>query len=267
MEYKIGEFSLITRLSIKTLRFYHEKGILEPEKIDYESGYRIYTESQLVQAESIRTLRDMDFSIKEIQDILASKGEDEELEDVLLKKQSDLEKKISRYREITGKIKTIIRSKERVEKMSINQDIAIKQLAEIEVLSIRYKGQYNEIGKYLGRLYKEGGRWAQGAPMNLYHEIEFKEHDADIETCVPVKEKVQTKTMESRTLPARKVVSIIHKGPYETLGESYKQALDYITAEGYSMIPPSREIYIKGPGMIFRGNPKKYLTEIQIPVE
>lgn len=267
MEYRIGEFSLITRLSVKTLRFYHEKNILEPEKIDYETGYRIYTEQQLGRAESIRMLRDMDFSIKEIQDILSSMAEDEELEDVLVKKQSDLERKISRYREITGKINTIIRNNKRVEKMSINQDITIKQLGEIEILSVRYKGSYDEFGKYIGPIYKEGGRWAVGAPMNLYHEIEYKENGADIESCIVVKEKVKTKTMESKTLPSQKVVSIIHKGPYENLGDSYKQVLDFIASEGLNAITPSREIYVKGPGMIFRGNPKKYITEIQIPVE
>jgi effector-binding domain-containing protein len=36
--------------------------------------------------------------------------------------------------------------------------------------------------------------------------------------------------------------------------------------KSYTVVGPPREIYIKGPGMIFRGNPKKYLTEIQFPV-
>ena len=41
----------------------------------------------------------------------------------------------------------------------------------------------------------------------------------------------------------------------------------YLKQKGYKATAPSREIYLKGPGMIFRGNPKNYLTEIQMVVE
>jgi effector-binding domain-containing protein len=65
-------------------------------------------------------------------------------------------------------------------------------------------------------------------------------------------------------LKGGKCVSLIHKGPYEKLGESYQKIFGYINSNGYQTLIPSREVYIKGPGMIFRGNPNNYLTEIQI---
>ena len=58
----------------------------------------------------------------------------------------------------------------------------------------------------------------------------------------------------------------MHQGPYETLGRSYQRVLEYIKTQGHETQLPTREVYIKGPGMIFKGNPKKYLTEIQIPI-
>ena len=69
--------------------------------------------------------------------------------------------------------------------------------------------------------------------------------------------------MQSRNLPGGTAVTLLHRGPYETLGESYKRLLDHIKEQNLTVTTPSREIYHKGPGMIFRGNPKKYVTEIQ----
>jgi len=61
-----------------------------------------------------------------------------------------------------------------------------------------------------------------------------------------------------------KTIRLYHKGPYEQLGRSYARIMEYIQKRNYEAQLPIREVYIKGPGMIFRGNPKKYLTEIQI---
>jgi hypothetical protein len=55
--------------------------------------------------------------------------------------------------------------------------------------------------------------------------------------------------------------------PDEELGRSHEKILGYIKSKGYKMRLPSQEIYLKGPGMLFKGNPKKYLTEIQIMIE
>lgn len=48
------------------------------------------------------------------------------------------------------------------------------------------------------------------------------------------------------------------------MGRSYCKILEHIKQKGYETVLRSREVYLKGPGMIFKGNPKKYLTEIQI---
>jgi effector-binding domain-containing protein len=58
----------------------------------------------------------------------------------------------------------------------------------------------------------------------------------------------------------------MHRGPYEELSRSYARALKYAKERGYEIQLPTREIYHKGPGMLFRGNPKRYLTEIQMLV-
>ena len=70
-----------------------------------------------------------------------------------------------------------------------------------------------------------------------------------------------------RELPGGTCVSLMHLGPYSRLRTSYARILKYIADKGYGTIIPSREVYHKGPGMIFKGNPEKYLTEIQFFVD
>lgn len=54
--------------------------------------------------------------------------------------------------------------------------------------------------------------------------------------------------------------------PYTELGKSYERLFAYLHEKGLKAQLPSREVYLKGPGMLFRGNPRKYLTEIQVRV-
>ena len=70
-----------------------------------------------------------------------------------------------------------------------------------------------------------------------------------------------------RQLPGGRCVALLHKGPYDRLGQSYAKVLDYVRGKGYDVQVPTREIYHKGPGIIFRGNPKNYLTEIQLLID
>ena len=71
---KIGEFSKLTMITVKALRFYEKEGLLLPSYKDELSGYRYYTTSQLKEASLIKMLRQLDFSIEEIKKYL--KGRD-----------------------------------------------------------------------------------------------------------------------------------------------------------------------------------------------
>ena len=62
-------------------------------------------------------------------------------------------------------------------------------------------------------------------------------------------------------------MALLHKGPYNELGRSYAKILAFVKEKGYEVLLPTREVYLKGPGMIFKGNPKNYLTEIQMLVK
>jgi DNA-binding transcriptional MerR regulator len=62
--YTIGEFSRITGLTVKTLRFYHEEGLLEPASIDPQTGYRHYDRSQIDTARVISYLTEIQMIVE-----------------------------------------------------------------------------------------------------------------------------------------------------------------------------------------------------------
>jgi len=66
MMYKIGEFSKIVNIPVRTLRYYDEYGILQPGHIDNFTGYRYYTEENIIECEFIKLLKSVNFTLEEI---------------------------------------------------------------------------------------------------------------------------------------------------------------------------------------------------------
>lgn len=267
MEYQIGDFSRISRLSVKTIRYYHEYGLLNPTTIDDESGYRYYDESCLERASVISELKALDFSLKEIKDILDNCSDDSEIVDYMIRKSDEIKQKMKKYEEIQIRMKSFIEQQKETKILNEDSRIVIKDLHDVLIASIRFKGRYDEAGKTFGRIFKACGRSSCGAPLSLYYQSEYMEDDADIESCVPVMKEINKEGINSRVLKGGRAITIIHRGPYETIGMTYKVITDYINKNNMHVKLPSREMYIKGPGVILPGNPRKFLTEIQMILE
>lgn len=268
MEYSIGEFSILSQLTVKTLRYYQEENILVPSRIDSETNYRYYTEKELERSRIIRELKDFGFTLHDIQNVLGNSKSDEDLlpflEHKLFETRNEIETLSTRSNKIEDLVETLKESKKELS-MNTNNDITIKEIKAYRIASTRVKGAYSDYGKYIGPLFKAFGRWANGAPMSFYYDEEYKETDADFEVAFPVKDNAPENG--TRMVQGGKVISVLHKGSYDTLTESYKAVTDFAKTNGYKVIAPTREIYLKGPGMFFPGNPKNYITEIQFPVE
>ena len=84
---------------------------------------------------------------------------------------------------------------------------------------------------------------------------------------MPVRKCKDADGISVRELPGGRCLALLHKGPYEELSRTYAKIMAYVKEKGCNIVMPTREVYLKGPGMIFRGNPKKYLTEIQMLVK
>jgi DNA-binding transcriptional MerR regulator len=268
MEYSIGEFSRITMLSIKSLRLYHEKELLIPARVDEFTSYRYYDEENVDRARAINILKRFDFSLAEIKEILDECEKEEDTLDFLEKKLKEIELKIAHFQKVSQDIELTIQF-EREQKMATTEHFEVEEkvLDTILIAGFRMKGRYDEYGKGARIIAKVAGRHINGKAMSLYYDGEYKENDADFEPCFPVRKGTSTDEVSVRELPGGKCVCIIHKGPYESLGDSYHHVYKYIKDNGYEVVLPTREVYLKGPGMIFKGNPTNYLTEIQILIK
>ena len=265
MKLSIGEFSAVTSLTIKSLRLYHEKGILVPANIDEFTQYRYYNEKNLEMARSIKILREFDFSLSEIKEILDDLDSDHNLLEQLQAKVIQVKDKIKRYQDISNSLENSIKiEKENKMETKENFDIEEKEVETILIAGYRMKGKYQEIGKGFSVLGKKFGRHINGKALGLYYDEEYKEDAADFEACFPIRKGSEKDGFSVRELKGGRCLSLIHKGPYDTISESYKKVFTSFNEKGYKKVLPTREVYLKGPGMIFKGNPKNYLTEIQL---
>lgn len=263
--YKIGEFSKITSLSIKTLRYYDDENILKPSYRNQDNGYRYYNEGDFDKAKLIILLKNLEFTISEIKDVLNLCKNEEDLNYVFIEKKTMIEENIKRQQELLKKFDDYS-IKNSIENKKVVYEIGIKDIPKIKVASIRYKGRYDECGSHLRLIYKVvNGNYA-GYPFSIYHDEGYKK-DADIEVGVVINRFISSTKISCKELPSSKILYTTHYGEYNEIGNAYKAIFDYANKNNIKCVVPSREVYIKGPGMIFKGNPKKYITEVMVSIE
>ena len=263
---RIGEFSRITGLTIKALHYYQKEGLLVPEFTDSENGYRYYSPKQIDSGLTIALLRDLDLPVGLIRSILAESNVpvEQRIKSALKQYHATLLKRIENDRERERRIvslltETLPASGSR--SATAMEDIEEVLLPDIHVLSLRFNGAYSEVGLYFKRLYRTAGMAASGPPFCLYHEMHYSER-ADIEACLPVRSPLRRNGLSSHIISGVKTISTVHRGPYNTIGQTYARLFEHANGR-----PPLREVYEKGPGIFFRGNPDNYRTRIHLPVD
>jgi len=266
--YSIGEFSPVTGLSVKTLRFYHEKGLLIPTSVEEQTGYRYYDAGKIEKALVIMQLRHMEFSLEDIATVLSECVDEADILIYLERQQNVLQQRIQADRDIVRSLNEII-AKEKAARQVLasgTDSVGEKVLEPMWIAGIRLKGTYNECGSGFSRLGKLVGRHICGEPMCLYYDGEYRDGDADFEPCFPIRKEVTVEGVSVHPLPAARCLTLIHRGPYDQLGHSYAKVLHQAKERQAKILLPTREVYVKGPGVIFQGNSKNYLTEIQLPI-
>lgn len=263
MSYQIGDVSKITRTSIKTLRYYHEIDLVCPSYIDESSGYRYYNNDCIEKLRRIKLLKELNFSLKEIKDILDNYNEDEYLFSIITEKIEQTKIKIKEYKSIQKKLESMISGQKSID--ANNSDvITIKKVPDMLISSIKTSDEYGNIGIYFDKIIKEYASFICGKPFTLYYDTEYSEGDIEMEICIPVKKTIRNSLVKTRILKGGQVLSAHHVGAYDNIGNAYQLLIDYINKNDLKTTTPTREIYIKGPGVIFIGNPNKYITEVQI---
>ncbi|MBE0417096.1 MAG: GyrI-like domain-containing protein [Coriobacteriia bacterium] len=151
---------------------------------------------------------------------------------------------------------------------------SIKQTEPMTVAFIAMSGSYQQIPLAMGILYSwvsGRGLEAVGMPMGVYltDPASAPESEAIWEVWAPVADDVEesgpdAKGLGIKKLPAMTVASVLHHGPYESIGPTYEALGAWAVEQGYLVAGPPREVYMSDPATV---PPEKYLTEVQFPVQ
>ncbi|EEG75558.1 MerR family transcriptional regulator [[Clostridium] hylemonae] len=265
--FRIGEFSKLTQVSVRMLRYYDDAGLLKPERTDPQTGYRMYSAAQIPVLNRIIYLRDSGFGVAEIMEAVNS-GDDKFIIRQLDKK----------YGEITGRIEEEQMRLERIklarEELSyggrMHYNVSIKSIPPCSVLSLR---------KVIPTYYAEGELWEELSvfakshkitvseeTFSIYHDTEYKERDVDVEICAPVDKPGRgTGAFSFRTVEEVPYMACtMVYGAFSNIAGAYAALAEWLQQNRlYRMTGQSRQIVHRGPWN--EEIEEKYLTEIQIP--
>ena len=265
---KIGEFSKMSKVTIKALRYYEKEGLLIPKYVDNFNGYRYYESSQLIDISKIIMLKQVGLSIEEIKKIIINK---EPIDYILESKKEELENTISLYKYQLSKLKYLLEEKD------MKEEIFEKTIPECFVY---YKEgvlkDYSEVSRFI----QDSGRECLELNPNIkcvvpdycyvnYLDGAYKEKNIKIRYAQAIiKENKQYKENENikfMNVSKTKCICIYHKGTYDNLGTSYAKIMKYIEDNKLEIIDFPRECYIDG--IWNKNNIEDWLTEIQVPIK
>jgi DNA-binding transcriptional MerR regulator len=268
---KIGDFARLSQVSVVALRYYDETNLLKPVKVDTFTGYRYYSADQLPRLNRILALKDLGFSLEQIKLMLIEDLSVEQLRGMLTSQRSQVEKRLADEQERLNRIESRLRQIEMENKMP-TYDIVVKTVPAMRVASCRVTIPTNDqVPAYLRPAYakvydylrKEGVR-DDGLCLALWHSPADVYENEDAEAVVQIDRTLPgTDQVKVYELPATQVASVVHQGDFEDFTQGHAALLEWIDANGYRVVGPYREIYIKHD----KANLSDTTTEIQFPVE
>ncbi|MCE1247700.1 MAG: MerR family transcriptional regulator [Firmicutes bacterium] len=294
--FRIGDFSRLSYVSIKALRYYDELGLLKPERVDSSTGYRYYTAGQLPLLNRIVALKDLGFTLDQIKLLLSGKISAEQIKSILNAKRSEIERQITMEQEKLLRVEARLKLIEGEMSFFSDIDVVVKRIEAQKVIGIRekvnecyapadfmpeiygqnliereildrYPGVVMIFEKLCRIILAKGGKLIPPATIT-YYDTEYKETDIDMEASIPVsgfdydEDKIKT-----YILPAvKQAACLIHHGTYDTLIKSYDILMKWIEQNEYQIVGPVRESYIQLVGF-GASTEKDCITEIQFPVE
>lgn len=267
---KIGEFSKLSRVSVRMLRHYDELGLIRPAETDRSTGYRYYSEDQLLTAGRVAALRDMGFGLADIGELLQCYDDREAVDRRLRYKLAEVREQSAELERRTRLLETA-RQRLRKDKNAMKYDVVLKTLPQRRAATIRMIiPRYEEEGRLWNILMEET------APLNVmadepcyccavFHDGEHRERDVDVEVQKTVKgEYPDTEHVKFRTLPPVNVASAICKGPYDGMGEANFAVAEWVRDNGYQFAGPAFFIYHVSPHET--DDPEQFVTEVCYPV-
>jgi DNA-binding transcriptional MerR regulator len=264
----IGDFSRATHMTVKTLRHYHQLGLLEPAEVDPHTGYRRYTAGQIPAAQVIRRFRDLGMPLEEIQGVLSAPD--------LRTRNERITAHLSRLEEELGRTQSALTSLRdllappspesaaaRIELrgMPAVPAAAITATVGAEDSAAWLQGALGELNATLA---------AQNAPVGgpaggIYAGEVFTRHRGQVTIFIPCAGPITSMGRVAPALiPAAELAVIEHSGPPADVDRAYGTLAAYVTRHALAVDGPIREYYLTGQ----RDTPdtSRWRTEIGWPI-
>lgn len=269
MKLKIGEFARLAQISIQTLRYYDELGLLKPADVDIFNNYRYYTLEQLPRLVQILAFKDLGFSLDQITRLLEEKLGNDELRRLLSIKQQEmhqqLQDQLDRLERINARLRWIDE-----ECTPPACEVILKRIEPIRIVSVSGSiPTYWDSGSLWGQLLELLNRYQilpQGPWFTICH---ASEPEIDVEVCAPLLPGQEgNHNIPSRTLAGvENMACTIHHGPFTGLNTAFTGLMRWIDANGFSVAGPDREVYLRLPEHGQYHTDQNAITELQIPVQ
>ena len=252
--YKIGEFSWLSQVPIRTLRYYDQIGLLVPDHVERPSGYRCYTAEQLELLNRILVYKDLGLSLREIRALLAERASPDDIRDLVRRKRADLERRVDAERRRLDRAAARLAL---MEHSATLPEIAVRHAGPAWIASIRATlSSYDDCDQLFGELDRQvrvhRTRRQRGA---IYHACEPGTVDCEAFEIIPERMAARGRVVV-RQLPAERVATLIYRGDSDYL-PAYRAMRAWIEMVGFAITGPKRELFLRG---------SESVTEIQFPI-
>lgn len=263
--FSIGELAAYQNISKQTLIFYDKIGLFKPAHVDPNNKYRYYTAQQIDYLDTILIMKEMGFSLAEIQEHMKNYTIDTSL--VALRKQlTVIDQQIKHLQLIRNRLAHRCEQMENVkEYLDESRDVKIKEVDTQYLLAVEVDEprSFREISIATKKCFSQA--MADALPIFFqtgvivpYENIILGSFTEASRAFLPIEKTKKAKNILA--LPAGRVVSIYHYGTYESVERSYRRILEYCDANGLAIISDSYEFCIND--YISSGDENEYITEI-----
>jgi DNA-binding transcriptional MerR regulator len=261
----VGDFSRITHLSVKTLRHYHEVGLLAPATVNPGTGYRYYSADQVPAAQVIRRLRDLEMPVGEVKAVLAA--DDAADRNALIAAHLDrLEAELAQTRAAVDSLRNLLQpppGAPAIEHRSVPAVRAAGIAAVVDHGDVLAWWQ-GALGELRATVRAQGLR-AAGPPGGVFGSELFQHERGEATVFVPVEGSVrEIGRVAPVTVPAAELAVITHLGSLSDADLSYATLGSYATRHEISIDGPLREYYLSGVGEV--ADEAEWRTEIGWPI-
>ncbi|MBL7063117.1 MAG: GyrI-like domain-containing protein [Anaerolineae bacterium] len=270
--FKIGDFSKLAQVSVKALRYYGKLGLLKPAWVDRFTAYRYYALNQLPRLNRILALKDLGFSLEQIQRLLRDDLSAAELRGMMRMKHAELERQVQAEQARLARVEARLRQIE-LEGAMPEYEVVFKTVPPQRVIGIRdvipgYRDVERLFEALRAHLQTQNVVPDAACPyIAIYYDAEYHERRIDAEAAALLPRPVPgTSRAVVHELPSVETMACIaHQGNYEGLSKAYNTLMAWVEANGYRVTGPNRDVYLQRPepGL----DPANYITEVQFPVQ